>query len=164
MALLKALAAKVRGILGLGGVGGLVGMVGGALWAAADVLLGSSAAPLVLEMVERALGGSISGVACGMGFGVLLVTLESKRSLEELPLWRMGLLGAVAGAMLPTIYMLVTSGTFYFINVPQIVVSVVGSGAILGAVLASTMVGVAKSAHRAELSAVKEVVSLLEAE
>ena len=163
MPLLKRIVAKLRGLLGLGVIGGIAGFIGGALWAGARNLLGG-AFPTIWDVVGLGAGAGLSGAACGIGFGALLMTLESKRTLEALPLWRMSLLGAAAGALVPTVYMLATSGLFHFVNAPQIVVSVVGYGAILGGLLSSTMVGLAKRAQQAELAPADDVAGLLEAE
>jgi len=164
MTRLGALFRKARGLLGLGVFSGIAGAVVGALWAAADQMMGPTMTPLIMEMFERAMGGGLAGLACGMGFGALLVTLESKKSLEALPLWRMALLGAAVGVTLPTVFMLLTSGTFHFVHAPQIVVSVLGTGAVLGGVMSSSLVGLAKGAHRAEMAVVEEVAGLIEAD
>jgi hypothetical protein len=163
MSLLKRIVAKLRGLLGLGAIGGIAGFVGGTLWAGALNLLGL-AYPTLWDIVGLGGGAGLSGAACGIGFGALLVTVESGRTLENLPLWRMSLLGAAAGALVPTVFMLATSGLFHFVNAPQIVISVVGYGAILGGLLSSTMVSLAKRAQQAELARTDEVAGLLEAE
>jgi len=163
MPLMKRIVGKLRGLLGLGAIGGVAGFVGGTLWAGTLNLLGL-AFPTLWDVVGLGGGAGLSGAACGIGFGTLLIALESKKTLEDLPLWRMGLLGAAAGALVPTVYMLATSGLFHFVNAPQIVVSVVGYGAALGGLLSSTMVGLAKRAQQAQLASPDEAVGLLDAE
>lgn len=123
MPLLRRIVAKLRGLLGLGAMGGIAGVMGGTLWAGALEPLGR-AFPTIWDVVGLAAGAGLSGAACGMGFGALLMALESKRRLEDLPLY----------------------------------------GAILGGLLSSTMVGLAKRAQDAELAPAEELAGLLEAE
>lgn len=152
---------KVRGLAGLSTIGAVAGFIGGVVLAGAQKLMGVGF-PAWADVIGLGEGGAIAGGACAFGLGVVLATVESKKSLEELPLWRMAALGAGLGVVLPVGFLLVTSGTIHFLGAPGIVLTVVGSGALLGGALSTSLVALAQRAHRTELAAVEEVGALLE--
>lgn len=153
---------RLRGLLGLGAIGGAVGAVLGAPWGVVVWLRGWDGGPLIEQLLNFGALGFVAGGMCAVGFGGLLATLDRRTSLADLPLWRMALFGAFVGAALPALFLLSTSGTAHFVTVPGLVASIVATGGVLGAGLATTLVGVAKRAHRRELATVEEVASLAE--
>jgi len=160
--------AKIRGLLGLGLVGGVVGIFGGAIWSLVFTLLSLGFFVDVgfwSHVADRVLGAAtlwgIVGVFTGTGFGALLVAMDSKRSLDELPLWRMGLFGAVAGAAFMPVYVLVRFGVGPLLDAPLLLLPYMGVFGTLGAMFTSSLVVMAQRAHRAELTAVQEVAALL---
>lgn len=154
---------RLRALLMLGVLGGVAGGFGAAIWATAQRVFGLGFASWA-DVIGLAQGGTIFGAAGAVGVGAMLATLEARSSLEELSLPRMGLLGAAVGVALPTLFLLVTSGTVHFTGAPRIVFNVVGAGAVLGAAFSTSLVAVAQRAQRAELAAVDQVRALPEAE
>ena len=88
---------KVRGLLGLGAVGGVAGAVGGALLSVGGGLLGLWGGVQWGSVLELALGGAFFTSIGAMVFGGALVALESRKSVEELPIWRMAAFGVLIG-------------------------------------------------------------------
>lgn len=146
---------RLRGLLGLGAIGGLTGALLGSMWGVAARLLGLDPAPLLEQVVNFGLLGLISGSWCAAGFGALLATLDGRKSLDQLPLWRMALFGAAVGAALPLLFIFGTSGLVNFTALPGVVAGIVGTGALLGGGLATGLVGAAKRAHRREMGLVR---------
>ena len=160
--------AKIRGLLGLGLVGGALGLFGGAIWSFVSTLLTLGFfvdAGFWSYVADRVLGAAslwgIVGVFTGTGFGTLLVAMDSKRSLDELPLWRMAIFGAVAGAAFMPAYVLVRFGVGPLLQAPLLMLPSMGVFGTLGAMFTSSLVVMAQRAHRAELTAVQEVAALL---
>lgn len=112
------------------------------------------------ELAVVAIPWSLLGASIGTGFGALVAVTDAKRSLEELPLWRMGLFGALAGAMFLPAYVLLREGMGPLLDLGML--PFMGVFGAFGAILSSSMVSLAKDAHRDELSAADEVVALLE--
>lgn len=161
MTKLSDLARTLRGLLGVTGLGGAAGALVGAFLASARGLVGWGAAWAWPDVIGVATGGFLYGATCGLGFGLALLAVDSKRSLRELPLWRMAALGALLGAGVPVVFMLLTSGLDHFLYAPGIVASVTTQGAVLGGLVASSMVALAQRADRAELAQVDEVIALI---
>lgn len=140
---------KLRGIAGLAAIGGILAAVFGVLVAVLVSLLPQSVVPLAAALWWGVFSGSF-GVFAGAGFGVLLTSLEGRRSLEQLSAWRSALWGAVVGGIFPFPFALIVSGTieslFWLGLWPYLVVF---GG--LGAALSGGMVAAAKRAHRREL-------------
>lgn len=155
---------RLRGLAGLGTIGGAAGGIIGALWGLTAPLAGWMSDPLLESVVMIGALGLVSGAACALGFGGLLVALESERSLERLSLPRMALLGALVGAALPATFILATSGLANVIALPGTVAAIVGVGAGLGASLSAVLVGVAQRAHQDELAVVDDVIQLASAD
>ncbi len=159
--------AKLRGVLGLGLIGAGAGLLGAAF---GTLVLGLADLGFVIdagywayvmrEFAEVAVPWSLLGASVGTGFGALVAVADGKRSLEELPLWRMGLFGALAGAMFLPAYV------FFGMGPPPDLgmIPFIGVFSAFGAMLSSSMVSLAKDAPRDELSATDDVVGLLEAD
>ncbi len=161
--------AKIRGLLGLGLVGGVLGLFGGAIWSLVSTLLRLGFfvdSGFWSYVADRVLGAAIIwgmvGVFTGSGFGTLLAVMDSRRSLDELPLWRMALFGAIAGAAFEPVYVLVRFGVGPLLASPLQMLPYMGIFGTLGAMLTSSLVVMAQRVHRAELSAVQEVTAFLE--
>lgn len=151
---------RLQGLLGLASIGGIAGTILGTAWGVAVGWLGLDGAPLFERLLDFGGLGLISGAACAAGFGALLASLDGRKSLEELPLWRMALFGALVGMALPTVFVLVTSGTANFVSLPGVMASIAAVGGVLGGGMAAGLVGVAKRAHSAEFTVVDEVARL----
>lgn len=169
--LAERLKAKIRGIFGLGIIGGVAGFVTGAVWGVVSSAVRSGVFLDVdfLRFVGRmalgnATGFMMIGVFTGAGFGAMLAVVDSKRSIEELPLWRMALFGALVGAAFPPIFVIWRIGVAAYLGSALSFVPVMGVLGGIGGVLTASMVAMAKRASRAELSAVDEAQSLREAE
>lgn len=154
------LRARVRGVLGLGVIGGGVGFVAGGVW---GVLSSMVRAGVVFELdyfrfllrmgIGNATGFMLIGAFTAAGFGVLLSVIDRRHTLEELPLWRMGLLGALMGASFPPIYVIWQSGfSTYWATASQFLPAVAGLAAV-GGVLTSSMVAMARRAGGDQLRA-----------
>ena len=52
------------------------------------------------------MGFLMIGAFTAAGCGVLVAATDATRSIEELPLWRMALFGALAGAVFPPIFVM----------------------------------------------------------
>lgn len=150
--------AKIRGILGLGLIGGFVGFVGGALWGLVSTMLRSGIffdADYLPFLGRMALGNGIGFMKIGAftmaGFAVLLAAVESRRSITELPLWRMGIFGALVGALFPPIYVISRMGLPVYLESAQTFLPVMGILGGVGGVTTAAIVWIAKSADRKEL-------------
>lgn len=167
---------KVRGILGLGIIGGGVGLVGGTIFYLVAILFtlgfyidAEYLSFLVGRVATLATPWGLLGAFAGTGFGALLAATDAKRSLDELPLWRMGLFGAFFGTLFMPLFVFVRFGTGPFLNaplhmLPSYMLPSMGIFGVGGAILSTSMVAMAKKAHRAELAAVEEVAALLNGE
>ncbi len=119
---------KVRGVLGLGVSGAALGLVVGI---PVGVVLGS---------VGTWVGFlTFLGAATGVGFGAILAITNDYRSLDQLRTWHAALLGGGVGAFVAALFP-VNGGQF------------LGAAAVLGAILAASMVAMAKRAQRLELA------------
>ena len=160
---------KVRGVLGLGLIGAGAGLLGAAF---GTLVLGLADLGFVIdagywahvmrEFAEIAIPWGLLGASIGTGFGALVAVADANRSLEELPLWRMGLFGALAGAMFLPVYVLLREGMGPLLDLGML--PFMGVFGVFGAILASSMVELAQNAPREELSATDEVVALLESD
>ena len=86
-------------------------------------------------------------------------TLGSRRSLDEIAIWKAGLLGATAGAAVPVVIMGLLNGSF-----PPILALLpfLGFCAGLGGLLGSGLVAIAKQAPKEELGTGPEDRALLD--
>jgi hypothetical protein len=165
---LDRLRARIRGIIGLGIVGGLLGFVGGGIWGVVSSMVRSGVhleADYFRFLAGMALGNAIGFMQIGgftaAGFGVLLAAVESKRSLQELSLWRVGLLGALVGASFPPIYVIGSQGLTAYVAAAASFVPVMGALGVVGGLLAASLVDVAKRADRAELPSARDAPETL---
>lgn len=112
-----------------------------------------------------ALGNAIGFMKIGgftaAGFGLLLTSGDSRRSLQELSLWRMGLFGGLVGASFPPIYVIVQMGLSAYLSAPLSFLPAMGALACVGGVLTSSLVAIAKRANRAELRSADEAAEAL---
>ena len=154
---------KARGIAGLGMIGGALGLIGGGLWGLTTAVLELGFfvdAGYWSLLVQRVVGAATyfalpAGFATA-SFGVLLGVTDGRRSLADLPLWRMALLGAVGGGLFVPTYILVRVGLSPLAPFPTSILPLMGLFAGLGGALTVSLTAVAKRAHRAELRVVEE--------
>jgi hypothetical protein len=140
---------RLRGVLGIGTLWGLPAVFVGAVGGGAASVFGG--APLLGAIVT---GTTVVGglfFALGTVFAAALTMLEGRRTLEELSPRRAASWGALAGAVLPVVGLVVSAG-------PEIVpllldrqllltlLSGVGSYAALAAALAGGTVALARQA------------------
>ena len=147
----------VRGVVGLGVIGGAIGAVLGGAWGGfTAVLAGFFPDPGYLRFVwamvlGNAMGFGMIGAFTASGFGVILALTDARRSLDELPLWRMGLFGALAAAAFPPLFVIGTAGwSDYLAAAEYLVPTSLWLGA-LGGGGTMTLVAIAKRAGRDEL-------------
>jgi len=167
--MMKRLAAKVRGLLGLGLVGGAAGFLLGGVWGVVSSALRSGIfldvgyLRFLLDMAwGNALGFAQIGAFTTAGFGVLVAAMDSKRSLVDLPLWRMGLFGALAGAVFPPLIVVWRIGLAAYLEAALSLLPVSIVIGLVGGLATASMVAAAKRADRQELPAESESMSQLE--
>jgi len=161
------LARKARGIVGLGLVGAGVGLLGGGLWGLVTTVLNAGWfwdanywQFVFSEALNAATFWALPAAFASSGFGLLVAALDGRRSLTELPLWRMTLFGAVGGALFIPAYLLRYMGWEAVASFPLAMLPQVGLFAVMGGGLTASLTVLAKRAQRAELQAVRAVVSL----
>lgn len=166
--MVKRLKARVRGIVGLGILGAVAGFGVGAIWGVASAMIRSGVYvdPDYLRFLTgTALGNAIGFMKIGTfttaGFGVLLAAVDSRRSLDELPLWRMALFGALVGASFPPIYVIGQMGFSVYLDAALSFLPVMGVLGVVGGAVASSMVAIAKRASRPELESSGESSGVL---
>ena len=140
---------RLRGVLGLSAIGGGAGAILGAAWAVVSSLM-TSGTVIGVSVVSGAILWGVFGAFAGGGFGVLLATLGSRHSLEDIAIWRAGLWGASAGAAVPVVTMSLLNGAF-----PPVMAMLpfLGFCAGLGGLLGSGLVAIAKRAPTEQLGA-----------
>ena len=165
--LIHSMLRRLRGVVGLGLVAGGIGLFGGAIHGLISTLLGAGffwdpgyLSFLLRRVAAVAVYWGLPAAFAGTGFGALLALGHGKTALEELPVWRMGLFGAVGGALFIPAYLVSRFGMGVFLDFPLSLVSSMVMLGGLGAVLTSSMVVMAKRARRAEISA-SDRISLL---
>lgn len=155
---------KARGILGLGAIGGVAGLVAGGVVGFIEAVLRvgfflDAEYWLLLLRAAVAAGTYYAQPAAfaAVSFGVLLAAADRRRSLVELPMWRMALFGALGGAAFFPLIVVVRLGLTPFIDMSVSVLSTIGVFAGAGGLLAATLTAVAKKAHRDELRLVRDL-------
>ena len=158
----KKLLSRARGILGLGILAGGVCFVLGALWSLYDSGLRHGFFPdvsnwLFLQNVVlvHALEWAARGAFIGAAFGAILTLMDSRRFLDELPAWRMGLYGALAGGSLWAGILLIRAATtpLIFLEAAGNTLGMMGVFGAMGATLSTSFVSIAKRAEQRELPA-----------
>ncbi len=137
---------RLRGLLGLSAVGGTVGGILGVVYAFVTSFLGLGSIAFGSVGWTAALWAGFGAAAAG-GVGLVLATLESRRSLGELSAGRAALGGAVVGALAPLAVVFALTGGIYVSGVSF----VAGLSGLLGAGLGAGFVSMAKRAEKAEL-------------
>jgi hypothetical protein len=163
---------KVRGVLGLGVIGAAIGFVAGPI---GDILLRLAFmalqgvpdvpnlwSPILSGAVSAAVDWSLLGAFTGIGFGTMLALTDGRRTLDQLPQWRMGLFGGIAGALFLGAYVLV-QGEWRLALGPSFFAAV-GVASALGAGLTTSIVALAKRARRQEMAAIENLRALSEPE
>lgn len=134
---------KLRGALGLSVIGGTLGGLLGAGWAlVSGVLSYGWGFPPGNLVVGAVVWGSFGAFAAG-GLGVGLGLLGERITLDELPLWKAGFIGAVAGALFPFAILAMVGGSVLSVAFP-LLASVSGLCAGLGGLLSFSLVAAAK--------------------
>ncbi len=149
---------RLRGLAGLSTVGGFIsGIVGAVSMIGLGINnFGFSLDPVVWRMILEGsvMAGTtffVAGAVTTAGFASWLAATSGRRSLQELPLWQMSLMGAVVAALIPA-GLLVSSGGFGSLwAVGTRILPLTAVFAACGGLLSSTLVGIAKRADRKEL-------------
>lgn len=138
---------RLRGLLGISAIGGGVGVLFGAAWMVVASLW-SIGAVLGTDVMLGAIFWGIFGTLIGGGFGILLTALGSRRTVEEIGVWRAGMWGAVAGCVVPLGLMTLFAGGLppALVILPALVFCA-GFGGLLG----SGLVAMAKRAPPGEI-------------
>ena len=155
---------KARGIAGLGLVGGAVGLLAGGVLGLVNAVVDMGFyldagywSFLLARAAASATFLALPAAFATASFGLLLGVTDGRRSLLDLPLWRMALLGALGGSLFVPVYVLARVGLSAFAPFPVAALPTIGIFAGLGGVLAASLTAIAKRAHRAELELVEEV-------
>jgi len=139
---------KVRGILGLGTVWGLAGSAVGAVVGIAVRFFGGL--PPGDYLIDWILGAGSLGFILGVGFAGVFTMMEGRRTLEELSPGRAALWGALAGASLPVLWLLLFSGPLRSVltvgEMIPVLIGAAGAYGVLSAGLASATVWLARRA------------------
>lgn len=165
--MISSLGARLRGLLGLGVLGGLLGFVGGLLWTLGVSLFGLGGfaggwVAVASQLTGAATLWGLLGAFTATAFGTLLMFSDSKRSLDQLPLWRMAVLGALAGAAFLPAFVTIRFGVAFFMDAAHTLLPTMGLLATFGAAFTTSLVVMAQRAHRAELDVVEDAQALLE--
>lgn len=136
---------KLRGLLG---VGTMWGALWGVIGAGIGVVLGTVTPDAWMwtnPVLDWALGMGAYGLVSGVGFGALLSLREGRKTLADLSLGRVALLGLLGGAIVPPLFGAVglfAAGT----TLVDVVGAVVVTG-VLGGTFASGSVAIARRAE-----------------
>ena len=167
--LLRAVGRKARGILGLGLFGGIIAGVGGAALNLITSLtrIGLFADAGFWEFILRStanagIGFFVMGSIVSATFGTALAITARDRSLSELPLWQMGLLGMGVAAVIPSGMVVVLAGWSALLNAGAPLVQFSTMFAAFGGMLTAGLVAVAKRADRLEITENKKDRARLE--
>ena len=132
---------RLRGIVGLGAFGGAAGALFGGLWWFGSSVLGLGGVVFGPLGWTAALWGGFGALAAS-GAGLLLTSLGSRQTLEQLSPLRVGAFGLVMGFLAPPAYMFLMTGVFWG---PTLSIVATISG-VLGGALGSGLVLAAKRA------------------
>lgn len=127
---MRLLARRIRGALG-------IGVTWGALWVVIGLVVFTAFAIFDPEDIDPGEGLArvlpifgLVGFLSGLGFAVWLSLAERRRTLHQLPLWRVGLWGLLGGVAIPLL--MGTDGSMGWITGP------------MGAAFAAASVGAAR--------------------
>jgi hypothetical protein len=161
---------KLRGVAGLGLIGGVLGFLGGALWGGVSVLVDIGVFgdvgywSLVLRrVVEDGSFWAKPTAFATAGFGVALGALGKRLSLRDLSALKMGLVGAVVGALFIPAYVLVVVGPASLLGFTAAVLPDLVLFSAVGGMLTASFTAAAKNQLRRELEVVREVAALADA-
>jgi hypothetical protein len=102
---------------------------------------------LLTKAASASFDWGLLGAFTGCGFGTILAVTDRKRIVEDLPLWRMGLLGGIAGALFLCTYFVLRGGLSFPLDPPAIL-GAVATASVIGAGITTFMVALAKKASR----------------
>jgi len=151
-------------------VGGLAtGVIGAGISLLAGIVrVGLLADPGFLQFMVRStlnagIAFFIAGASVSMTFGAALAITAHDRSLRDLPLWRLGLLGASVAAVLPAAIVLALGGWGAVVSAGAGLASFSAWFGGFGGILTTGLVAIAKHAERRDLAAGEGEVARLEA-
>jgi len=131
-------------------VGGVIGEALGALGSVVLNLVRSGAVPIEIQYL--AVFGGMFGASSGFAFGSLLTVLSGARDVDEIPMWRAGLLGVAAGAVFPIVLLGLFGTVGGGLPSVQSMLKGIGFFAGVGGIAGTSLIAVAKRAPAAELS------------
>jgi len=131
-------------------VGGVIGEALGALGSVVLNLVRSGAVPIEIQYL--AVFGGVFGASAGLAFGSLLAVLSGSRDVDEIPLWRAGLLGIAAGAVFPIVLLGLFGTVGGGLPSVQSMLKGIGFFAGVGGIAGTSLIAVAKRAPATELS------------
>lgn len=100
---MKHWARRVRGIVGTGTVWGSFGTGLGALFGVA--VSGIDGLPALSVVWRTAFAAGVLSALMGTAFATILTLMEGRRTFEQLSAMRAGVWGAMAGALLPVVFL-----------------------------------------------------------
>ena len=150
---------------------GVLGVAGGALWTVGTTLLRLGVfvdGGFWWHVGADVLGGAtlwgLLGAFTATSFGSFLAIADSKRSLDQLPLWRMAVFGAVAGAAFMPALVAIRVGLPTLFDAAHTMLPTMGLLGTVGAAFTTSLVAIAQRAHRAELAVVEETHALMDSD
>jgi hypothetical protein len=159
---MKRILTKCRGILGLAMIAGGAGLMIGALWTLAALRLRYGFFPdltnwffLTGDFFPKVLEWGIRSAMSGAAFGGVLAVVEPRTVLSQLPAWRVGFYGGVVGLSLVegTLLLRALTGPLVFSEAVLATLPAAGIFGVLGALLATSTVAIAKRVERGEIEA-----------
>ena len=142
---------KFRGMLGIGTLWGLIGSVVGGIGGLISGIVGGGSFPGTVATGMFWVGSV--GFLLGSGFAGVLMVMERRRTLEELTPGRAAIWGALAGAAVPAVGILISVGlSGSVLSLSELVVvglAAAGSYGALTAGLAAGTLALAKKAPAA---------------
>lgn len=139
---------KVRGALGISGAWGAAGSLAGLVLGLGAVALGGLTPS---HWIELTLGSGVCGAVLGCGFALTLMTLETRRSADELTPGRAAIWGGLAGSILTLVLIGATALPAVGMGIlhPKLLVAAIsaaGAYGLLGATAGALTLSVASCA------------------